>query len=80
MKKKILLKTLIPFATVGIILGAALPLVSCGGSSSNDDEEAAFATRNDLVNYMSSHISNPESADFTKEPYDGTTDNPEMIA
>jgi hypothetical protein len=80
MKKKILLKTLIPLATFGITLGAALPLASCGGGISSNDDEVDFATRNDLVNYMSSHISNPESADFTKEPYDGTTEDAAMIA
>jgi hypothetical protein len=34
MKKKILLRTLIPLATIGITLGTALPLVSC--SCGND--------------------------------------------
>jgi hypothetical protein len=39
MKKKILLKTLIPLTTVGISLGTALPLVSCscGGGENHGD-------------------------------------------
>jgi hypothetical protein len=35
MKKKILLKTLIPLTTVGISLGTALPLVSCSCGNKN---------------------------------------------
>jgi hypothetical protein len=37
MKKKILLRTLMPLATVGAALGTALPLVSC--SCGNNDNE-----------------------------------------
>jgi hypothetical protein len=36
MKKKILLRTLIPLTTMGVGLGVALPLVSC--SCGNNDQ------------------------------------------
>jgi hypothetical protein len=44
MKKKILLKTLIPLASVGITLGAVLPLASCscGNNSSYEQDTIKF--------------------------------------
>jgi hypothetical protein len=82
MKKKILLKTLIPLATFGITLGTALPLASCGagGGSSSNDDEVAFATEDSLIDYMGNNIPNPGPVDFTQGPYDGSDTNEQMIS
>jgi hypothetical protein len=53
MKKKILLKTLIPLASVGITLGTALPLVSCScGNNDDNGESRTFSNMFDLVVFM----------------------------
>jgi hypothetical protein len=57
MKKKILLKTLIPLASVGITLGTALPLVSCSCGDNDDSEAFIFTSLQQLNDFVTSESS-----------------------
>jgi hypothetical protein len=51
MKKRILLRTLIPLTSVGVILGTALPLVSCSCGNNDDHPLSATTLHIDNTNF-----------------------------
>jgi hypothetical protein len=55
MKKRILLKTLIPLMAMGVGLGVALPLVSCSPNI-NDNDVTILYNMPEAINYINTTI------------------------